>query len=93
MNRAGKAIGFYGMYNTGKEHIPILLNFDSNSTGENVQSGMEIFSSVVSVFGGSYGAAWGIGWEAGRLITEQDWYNEMKEQWIYEKWRKENLGY
>lgn len=50
-------------------------------------------SNAFSTFGGVYGAAWGIGWELGRLITEQDWYNNAKEQWIYEQWRKENLGY
>lgn len=49
-------------------------------------------SNTITTFGGIYGAAWGIGWEAGRWITERSWYqNWYNDSWL--PWRENNLGY
>ena len=40
------------------------------------QKGIETGSNVISTFGGIYGAAWGIGWESGRVITQIPWYRQ-----------------
>ena len=31
-------------------------------------------SNTISTFGGFYGAAWGVGWEAGRGVASIPWY-------------------
>jgi len=85
MDKGGKFLGGINAVNT-----IIDWRNDKISTGWFIA---EEASNAFSTLGGVYGAAWGIGWELGRLVTEQDWYNEMKEQWLYERWRKENLGY
>ncbi|NDV69691.1 hypothetical protein [Dysgonomonas sp. 25] len=39
-----------------------------------------------------YGAAWGLGWEGGRLITETEGYQNFKYYYIL-PWRREQFGY
>jgi hypothetical protein len=40
------------------------------------QKSIEIGSNVISTFRGVYGAAWGIGWETGRTITQIPSYRQ-----------------
>ena len=49
-------------------------------------------SNAYSTFGGIYGAAWGVGWEAGRAITQMGWYQQWKQD-VWYPWREEHLGY
>ena len=44
---------------------------------------IEEMSNAISTFGGLEGAAWGIGWELGRYVTNMEWYQEMKFNMIY----------
>lgn len=44
---------------------------------------IEEMSNAISTFGGLEGAAWGIGWELGRCVTNMEWYQEMKFNMIY----------
>lgn len=53
---------------------------------------MEKSSNAYSTFGGLYGAAWGVGWEAGRVITKTGWYQDWKNRYWY-PWRYEHFGY
>ena len=54
----GFGIGLWSQYN-------ILTDKKMSGAQKNIETG----SNVISTFGGVYGAAWGIGWEAGRTIT------------------------
>lgn len=51
----------------------MILN-DKKMSG--TQKSIETGSNVISTFGGVYGAAWGIGREAGRTITQIPWYRQ-----------------
>lgn len=44
--------------------------------------------NLYSVFGGLYGAAWGFGWELGRMITKKEWYQEAKFNFWYNYWER-----
>ena len=59
---AYNAISIHGQYQSGE------IN--------GLQYGLEQGSNVISTVGGIYGAAWGIGWEAGRAITNIPGYHE-----------------
>jgi hypothetical protein len=76
---AGKGAGIWGMLNTG-------IDYYQNEIGGS-QFLIEEGSSAYSTFGGIYGAAWGIGWETGRYITKQSWYQRAKFQIYYNWWQ------
>ena len=44
------------------------------------------FKSAGKVVRGLSRAAWGIGWEAGRAITNTSWYQEAKFNFYYNYW-------
>lgn len=81
----GRSVGAYNAWS----------NFDAYSNGkiEGFTLATEQTSNVISTFApGLYGAAWGIGWEAGRSITKIDSYQDWKQStWL--PYRKEKLGY
>lgn len=43
-----------------------------------VNGSIDVLSGLATMRGGEVGVAWGIGWETGRMITNTDWYQEMK---------------
>jgi len=45
-------------------------------------------SNAYSTFGGLKGAAWGIGWELGRTITNTEWYQKFKFNVMYDYWER-----
>lgn len=47
-----------------------------NSGYSNTTKTIETASNAYSTLGGVYGAAWGFGWEVGRVIAQTDWYNQ-----------------
>lgn len=49
---------------------------------------MEQTSNVYATFGGPTGAAWSIGWEAGRAVTNTEWYQETKFNLFYDLWER-----
>ena len=53
---------------------------------------MEEASNAYSTLGGLYGAAWGIGWEAGRWLTFRDSYQQWKQETVL-PWRMKYFGY
>lgn len=81
----GRSVGAYNAWS----------NFDAYSNGKigGFTLATEQTSNVISTFApGLYGAAWGIGWEAGRSITKIDSYQDWKQStWL--PYRKEKLGY
>ncbi|KRD11546.1 hypothetical protein ASE21_07510 [Flavobacterium sp. Root901] len=85
----GFKIGGYGLgtYNAWS------INNQYNN-GELNTSGMimEQSSNLYATFGGTYGVAWGIGWEGGRAITKTTWYQQWKNDYWY-NFREEHFGY
>ena len=84
LNVAGKSLGLYNAYNINAQH----------SAGQigSFQMFLEQGSNAYSTLGGIYGAAWGIGWEAGRAITNTSGYQGWKQDtWL--PFRKSTLGY
>lgn|GEM_PF-3582294 len=83
-NYLGKGAGMYSAYSATQS----LADGDINV----VQWGAEIGSTGFSTYGGLYGAAWGIGWEGGRTITKQPFYQDFKQNtWL--PYRRKNWGY
>lgn len=62
----GRAFGAYSAYTTAESWY----NGEIGTTRMLIEQG----SNAYSVFGGPIGACWGIGWEAGRAITSNEWY-------------------
>src|SRR5262249_47184644 len=68
------AKGFkYGGWALGVYNAVLIFN-DKEMSGS--QKWIEEGSNAFGTFGGIYGIAHVIGWEAGRAITKQDWYRE-----------------
>ncbi|OQC47521.1 MAG: hypothetical protein BWX58_01504 [Deltaproteobacteria bacterium ADurb.Bin026] len=78
---AGRLVGAYSGYRTIEQRV----------NGEIGTGWMlaELSTTGVSTFGGLYGAAWGIGWEAGRFITSMEWYQEAKFNFWYNRWESQ----
>jgi len=78
---AGRLVGAYSGYRTIEQRV----------NGEIGTGWMlaELGTTGVSTFGGLYGAAWGIGWEAGRFITSMEWYQEAKFNFWYNHWESQ----
>lgn len=74
----GRALGAWNGYQIHKDYV----------TGEIGTGWMiaEQSSNAYSTFGGLYGAAWGIGWELGRTVTNTSWYQEAKFNFYYNYW-------
>jgi hypothetical protein len=65
---AGFALGAYNLYSLGQ-------NRASGRIG-NITLGVEATATGISIGGGLYGAAFGIGWEAGRTVTNIPGYDK-----------------
>ena len=78
MKWAGRAIGFASAASI------ILQRYNNEINTE--QFLLEEVSNAYSTFGGIYGAAWGVGWELGRLFTSTDTYQEFKFNFYYDMW-------
>lgn len=61
----GFGIGLWSQYN---------ILTDKKMSG--AQKSIETGSNVISTFGGVYGAAWSVGWETGRVVTQIPWYRQ-----------------
>ena len=46
-------------------------------------------SNAISTLGGLEGAAWSLGWESGRIITNTEWYQNMKFNYYYNHWENQ----
>src|SRR5690606_14013739 len=84
LNRAGTIFGYanYGII-TAQHDAGQISNF---------AYGMEMTSNAISTHGGLYGAAWGVGWEGGRLLTTIPGYDKHVRQPIREGMIKYNPG-
>ncbi len=62
-----------------------------NRTGQitDGQMYMEQGSNLITTVGGLYGAAWGVGWELGRAVTNMEWYQEAKFNFWYNRWESQ----
>lgn len=65
---AGYGLGIYNAYSVEQQY--------SSGQISGTQRWVEQGSNVISTFGGIHGAAWGIGWETGRAITNIPGYHE-----------------
>ncbi|MCF8284672.1 MAG: hypothetical protein K9I48_06815, partial [Sphingobacteriales bacterium] len=81
---AGRGLGAYSAYSTNQQFQNGEISFQRMI--------LDQASNVYSTFGGIYGAAWGVGWEAGRGITQMGWYQQWKQD-VWYPWREEHLGY
>ena len=76
----GRGIGAINAYDNWNEHTQGRL--------ENDRYYIEQISNAFSTFGGPTGGAWSIGWEAGRVLTRTDWYQERKYNFFYDQWER-----
>jgi hypothetical protein len=74
----GWALGAYNAYKVDEQY--------RNGEIETAWMLAEQGSNAYSTFGGLYGAAWGIGWELGRAVTNTGWYQEAKFNFYYNYW-------
>jgi hypothetical protein len=68
LSAIGNALGVYNALSIEEQY--------SSGQISGVQRWTEQGSNVISTVGGIYGAAWGVGWEAGRAITNIPGYHE-----------------
>ena len=76
----GRGMGAVNAYSVWNEYRNDQINTDKFL--------MEQTSNVYSTFGGPTGAAWSIGWEAGRAVTNTEWYQETKFNLFYDLWER-----
>lgn len=77
---AGRGMGAMNAYSIWDDY--------SNKNTVTEKFVIEQLSNVLSTFGGEYGAAWSIGWEMGRQITNSDKYQEWKFNLYYDMWER-----
>jgi RHS repeat-associated protein len=80
----GRALGLYNAYSIDQQFREGSINQFQRITEQG--------TNVASTLGGYYGAAWGVGWEIGRGITQIPAYQSWKQKTWY-PWRERNLGY
>ena len=76
LERIGFAFGAWCAYQINKEY--------ENGEISKGQMIAEQATNTITTFGGIYGVAWGVGWEAGRAITSIPWYREHIRPFIQE---------
>jgi hypothetical protein len=77
----GKSAGILGMIMTGFDyHYKRITGYELLIEGA---------SGAISTLGKIYGTAWGVGWESGRYITQQAWYQKAKFQLFYKWWQSQ----
>lgn len=72
----GRGLGVYNAYLISEDYQAGRLG-----SGQMI---LEQGSNTFSTLGGIYGAAWGIGWELGRAITETETYQDFK-TWFWKE--------
>jgi RHS repeat-associated protein len=77
----GYVLGIWNAYSVNSQH--------SSGQITDGQMYMEQGSNVLTTVGGLYGAAWGVGWELGRAITNTGWYQEAKFNFWYNRWESQ----
>ena len=77
----GYGLGIWNAYKINSQH--------SSGQISDGQMYMEQGSNVITTVGGLYGAAWGVGWELGRAITNTGWYQEAKFNFWYNRWESQ----
>ncbi len=77
----GRALGAWSAYTINEQR--------RNGEVSNMQWGLEQSSNAYSTLGGIYGAAWGVGWELGRTITNEEWYQVAKFNFWYNRWESQ----
>jgi hypothetical protein len=80
----GMGLGAYNGYDTWMQYNNHEINFSQMLNEE--------ASNALSTFGGEAGAAWGIGWEAGRTVVNTNWYQAFKYKTLM-PFRQKFLGY
>lgn len=76
----GKGLGAHNAYQIYKGYRNGDINFSTLAVEE--------ISNTISTLGGVEGAAWGIGWELGRWVTNMEWYQEMRFNILYNDFEK-----
>lgn len=76
----GYGVGAYSAYDIDKKRI----NGDINWTEWSIEQSSNAFSTL----GGQIGAAWSIGWQTGRAVTNTEWYQETKFNLFYDLWER-----
>ncbi|NOX46574.1 MAG: hypothetical protein GXO89_06305 [Chlorobi bacterium] len=76
----GRLVGAYSGYKTIEKRV--------NDEIGTVEMSAELGTTSVSTFGGLYGAAWGVGWEMGRAVTNINAYQEFKFNYWYSQMKK-----
>ncbi|MDG5801063.1 hypothetical protein QA597_11895 [Marinilabiliaceae bacterium ANBcel2] len=77
----GYGLGIWNAYSVNSQH--------SSGQITDGQMYMEQGSNVLTTVGGLYGAAWGVGWELGRAITNTGCYQEAKFNFWYNYWESQ----
>ena len=75
MKWGGRLLSVYNAFAINEDYRNGAIETESMITDQ--------FSNLYSVMGGIEGAAWGIGWEAGRNITTIDIFQEIKFNYWY----------
>ncbi len=77
----GRIVGAYSGYKTIEQRV-------NGEIGTGWMTA-ELGTTGISTFGGLYGAAWGVGWELGRAVTNMGWYQEAKFNFWYNRWESQ----
>jgi RHS repeat-associated protein len=77
LNFAGKGLGVIGYVSIVKDYRESIMINPQTQEKALLNLRVEAASNTISTFGGLPGAAWGIGWESGRLITQQPSYRRF----------------
>ncbi len=77
----GYGLGIWNAYKINSQH--------SSGQISDGQMYMEQGSNLITTVGSIYGAAWGVGWELGRAITNTGWYQEAKFNFWYNRWESQ----
>jgi hypothetical protein len=80
----------YGGYVAGAWNAYSLNEQRTNGEIDNTQFVLEEVSNVYSTIGGIYGAAWSVGWETGRYVAQQSWYQRTKFSFWYNIWQMQH---
>jgi RHS repeat-associated protein len=77
----GRILGLYGLYNIGEQMIDDEISIERGIVEGSV--------NIASSWGTIYGAAFGIGWEGGRSITQTTLYQETKFNYWHNRMEKQ----
>ena len=78
LEKAGYVLGAYNAYK-------IYDDYEKGGEKNTAWYTIDELSNLYSTAGGLYGAAWGVGWEGGRIITNTNAYQEVKFNFWYNR--------